>query len=49
MPVISAIAGSINRKILVQASLGKKQDPISKITREKRARGIAHIVDRVPA
>jgi hypothetical protein len=36
MPVIPATAGSINRRIVVKASLGKKGDPISKITREKR-------------
>jgi hypothetical protein len=31
---------------MVQASLGKKQDPISKITRAKRAGGMAQGVDR---
>jgi hypothetical protein len=29
--------GSINRRITVQGSLGKKQDPIPKITKAKRA------------
>jgi hypothetical protein len=38
-PVISATVGSINR-IRVQASPGKKQDPISGITRAKRAKGV---------
>jgi hypothetical protein len=37
MPAISVIAGSINRKISVQAGLGKKQDPMSKITKAKMA------------
>jgi hypothetical protein len=31
--------GSINRKIVVQASLGIKQDPISNTTKPKRTRG----------
>jgi hypothetical protein len=35
-----AIAGSINRRTVVQAGLGKKRDPISKITRAKRAGGV---------
>jgi hypothetical protein len=32
-------------KIAVQASLGKKPDPISKITRAKRAGGVVQMVD----
>jgi hypothetical protein len=32
-----------------QASPGKKQDPISKITREKRTGGIAHTVEYLPS
>jgi hypothetical protein len=41
VPEIPARAGSINKwQITVPASLGKKQDPISKITREKRAGGV---------
>jgi hypothetical protein len=33
--------------IVVQASLGKKQDPSSKITKAKRAGGIAQAVERL--
>jgi hypothetical protein len=33
--------GSTNRKINVQAVLGIKQDPISKITQAKRASDVA--------
>jgi hypothetical protein len=36
--------GNINRRIAVQAELDKKQDPISKITRAKRAGGVAQVV-----
>jgi hypothetical protein len=35
-PVIPETAESTNRRIAVQASPGKKQDPISKIIRVKR-------------
>jgi hypothetical protein len=41
MPEIPAMAESINRRIMVQAGLGKKQDPISKITGVKMAGGLA--------
>jgi hypothetical protein len=34
-----------NRRITVQASLDKKQDPISKITIGKRARGMDEGID----
>jgi hypothetical protein len=30
---------------VVQANLGKKQDPISKITRAKRVGGIAQVIE----
>jgi hypothetical protein len=40
-PAISVTARSINRRIVIQASLGKKQDPVSKLTRAKRARVMA--------
>jgi hypothetical protein len=33
---------------MVQAGLGNKQDPISKIIRVKRARGMARAVERLP-
>jgi hypothetical protein len=36
MPVIPAMWGVYNRRMEIQASLGKKWDTISKITREKR-------------
>jgi hypothetical protein len=45
MPVISTVAGSINRRIMIQVSLGKKQDPISKITRGKRNGGTAQTTE----
>jgi hypothetical protein len=35
VPVIPDTVGSINRRIVVQARLGKKRDPNSKITRAK--------------
>jgi hypothetical protein len=35
MAVIPAMVGNVNRRIAVQASLGKKQDHLSKITRAK--------------
>jgi hypothetical protein len=38
VPVIPATAGSIKRRIEVQSGPDKKQDPISRITRAKRAR-----------
>jgi hypothetical protein len=44
VPVIPAICGSTNRKILAQAALCIKQDPISKITNVKRAGGGASVV-----
>jgi hypothetical protein len=47
VPVISATVGSINR-IRVQASPGKKQDPISGITRAKRAKGVTWAVEHLP-
>jgi hypothetical protein len=34
---------------VVQAGLGKKQDPISKITRAKWARGIVQVVAYLPS
>jgi hypothetical protein len=43
MPVILAANGSINRRLMVQAGLGKEQDPICKITRAKRAGGMAQV------
>jgi hypothetical protein len=47
-PVIPAREGSINKRIVVQASLGKKRDPVFKITRAER--GWRHgSSSRVPA
>jgi hypothetical protein len=40
------MAGSV-KYIVVQASLGKKQDPISKVSREKRAGDVAQTVQRL--
>jgi hypothetical protein len=39
---------SINRRIKVQAGLGKKRDPSSKITRAKRAGSMAQVVALLP-
>jgi hypothetical protein len=36
-------------RIMVQTSLGKKRDPISKITRAKRAGGVAQVVEPLPS
>jgi hypothetical protein len=49
MPDIPATVRSINRKIMVQVGLGKKQDPISKITRSKRAESMAQVVEHLPS
>jgi hypothetical protein len=51
MPVmwgISAMWGSTNRKSLVQAGLGIKQDPASKITKAKRAGSMAQAIEYLP-
>jgi phosphatidate phosphatase PAH1 len=40
---------ALNRSITGQTSLGKKQDPISKITRTKRAGGIVQVVECLPS
>jgi hypothetical protein len=47
--VIPASVGSIHRRTKVQARPGKKQVPISKITRVKRAGGIAQVVQCLPS
>jgi hypothetical protein len=41
VPVISAIQGSINKSIVVQDSLGIKQDAISKVMNTKKAGRVA--------
>jgi hypothetical protein len=41
-------AGSINRRIVVQTSLGIMQDPIQK-TKAKRARGVAQVFECLPS
>jgi hypothetical protein len=46
MPVITW--GSTNKRILVQASLGVKQDLISKTVNSKRAGGAAQVVEYLP-
>jgi hypothetical protein len=38
---------STTRRIMVQVSLGIKQDPISKITRAKRASGVTQVVEHL--
>jgi hypothetical protein len=49
MPVIAAMKGSTNRRIVVQAGLGIKQDPISKITNTKKGQWGSSLNDRAPA
>jgi hypothetical protein len=50
VPVTPAMAGSIlNRNIVVQTSLSKKQDLVSKINKAERAGGVAQAVDRLPS
>jgi hypothetical protein len=41
--------GSTNRRTVVQAGLGIKWDPISKITNTKRAGGVAQVVEHLPS
>jgi hypothetical protein len=36
-----------NLRITVQADLDRKQDPISKVTRTKRAGGMAQVVEHL--
>jgi hypothetical protein len=45
--VIPAI-GSINRRTVVQPGLVKKQDPVSKMTRTKRAGDMAQVAEHLP-
>jgi hypothetical protein len=41
--------GCTNKRIVVQASPGIKQDLISKITRAKRVKSIAQVVEHLPS
>jgi hypothetical protein len=41
--------GSLNWNIIVQAGLGERQDPMSKITRAKRVGGMAQSVQHLPS
>jgi hypothetical protein len=36
------------KRIMVQTSLGKKQDPISKITKASKCRGMLQVVECLP-
>jgi hypothetical protein len=49
VPIIPAMAGSVNRRLMVQAGLGKKRHPISKIIRAKKAGGMAQILEFLPS
>jgi hypothetical protein len=42
------MVGRVNRRIVLQVGLGKKQDTISKITREKKVGGMAQGVELLP-
>jgi hypothetical protein len=47
----SSHGGKLNRRTVVQASLGKKKDPISKASRDqkrKRAGGMVQAVQHLP-
>jgi hypothetical protein len=39
----------LNRRIVIQACLSIKQDPISKITNLKRTGGVAQVVENLPS
>jgi hypothetical protein len=43
------IVGSLKCRIIVQANLGKKQDPISKIIIIKWTRGVVQTVECLPS
>jgi hypothetical protein len=43
--LISVAVSNLNSRVLVQVSLGKKQDLISKIMRARRAGGTAQVVE----
>jgi hypothetical protein len=45
--VILAKVGNLNRRIKVQTSLSKKQDPISKIARVKRAGSMIRVIENL--
>jgi hypothetical protein len=47
--VILDIWESTNRKTVVQAGPGMKQDPISKITNTERTGGVAKVVECLPS
>jgi hypothetical protein len=47
MPVISAV--SVNRRIMVQAGPGIKMRSIQKITKAKKAGGMAQVVECLPS
>jgi hypothetical protein len=49
MPVISATQRSTNGRIPVWDSLGIKQEPISEITKAKRAGGVIQMVEHLPS
>jgi hypothetical protein len=42
---IPPTTGSLNRRVTIQAGLGKKQELISKITRAKGAGGVSQVVE----
>jgi hypothetical protein len=44
-PVIPTTRGNVNGRIYVKASLGKRQEPISKITKVKGAEGVAQVLE----
>jgi hypothetical protein len=44
-----SFTGSVDRRMAVQAALGKKQDFVSKINKAKRAEGMAQVIDHLPS
>jgi hypothetical protein len=46
--LIIPLRESTNRRIAIQASPSKKRDPISKITRTKRASRVAQVAEYLP-
>jgi hypothetical protein len=49
VPVILATTENINRRIIVQDSPSKKQDPISKRIKVKRSGGMVQVREHLPS
>jgi hypothetical protein len=49
LPVTQVMVQSMRKRIIIQATLGKKQKPISKITRVQRAGGVVQVTECLPS